>query len=178
MGQYWKLINLDKKEYVNPHELGSGLKLIEQLGTFPGIGSAMIILTAAMPERRGGGDFYFNESSKIYQIAKKTVGRWAGDRIALIGDYSEDGDMGIENPDKIYTLCITKEEYNDDEEYFKRNKIYKKDLYKDISDNVAAIIENQLNGKFVGDGWKDWETSKTSNKREIKCRHCNKTIII
>ena len=29
MGQYHKLINLDKKEFVDPHKLGLGLKQVE-----------------------------------------------------------------------------------------------------------------------------------------------------
>ena len=31
MGQYWKAVNLDKREFVHPHRLGCGLKLWEQL---------------------------------------------------------------------------------------------------------------------------------------------------
>lgn len=54
MGQYWKAVNLDKHEFIGSHELGAGAKLGEQLGTH--VGSALIILCAAMPEKRGGGD--------------------------------------------------------------------------------------------------------------------------
>ena len=62
MGQYWIPVNLDKKEFVSPHELGAGMKLWEQLANHPGTGAALIILTAAMPERRGGGDFDLTEN--------------------------------------------------------------------------------------------------------------------
>ena len=36
MGQYWLPVNLDKREFVNPHKLGAGLKLWEQLANHPG----------------------------------------------------------------------------------------------------------------------------------------------
>ena len=36
MGQYWIPVNLDKKEFIEPHKLASGLKLWEQMANFPG----------------------------------------------------------------------------------------------------------------------------------------------
>jgi hypothetical protein len=30
MGQYWRVVNLDKCEYIDPYALGSGAKLWEQ----------------------------------------------------------------------------------------------------------------------------------------------------
>lgn len=125
MGQYWEVYNLDKKEYLNPHKLGCGLKLREQLGTHPGTGSALLLLCAAMPIARGGGDF-----SKNSEASKKVIGRWAGDRIALIGDYAEKSDP---------------------------ISIVNKDEYVDISDQVVTVLEEELEGKFSGDGWKRWK---------------------
>jgi len=38
---------------------------------------------------------------------------------------------------------------------------YKSDLwynlYTDVSDDVAKVIEHELDGKYVGDGWKDFK---------------------
>ena len=130
MGQYWLTVNLDKKEFINPHKLGCGLKLWEQLASHPSTGTALLLLTAAMPELRGGGDFKLNE------ISKDVIGRWAGDRITLVGDYAEDTDL----PAK-----------------YKASKIYEKcgnGKYTDITDKVCAVIEQKLDGKFSGDGWK------------------------
>src|SRR6185369_11270822 len=100
MGQYWKPVNLTKREYIHPHKLGSGLKLWEQLANAPGTGAALIVLCAAMPDARGGGDFDLTENwhgpervdmsdagpmpSNYPEIARRTIGRWAGDAIALI----------------------------------------------------------------------------------------------
>ena len=36
MGQYHYTVNLSKKEFINPHKLGDGLKLLEQSGYCPG----------------------------------------------------------------------------------------------------------------------------------------------
>lgn len=158
MGQYWLPVNLDKKEFIDPHKLGSGLKLWEQLANAPGTAGALIILTAAMPEPRGGGDFDLDENwhgpervdmtdsgptPEAYpEIAKRTIGRWAGDRIALVGDYAEDSDLAPEHrASSIYARC--RDEGGPD-------------TYTDITDDVAKVIEHELNGTFTGSGWKDF----------------------
>jgi hypothetical protein len=93
MGQYWYTVNLDKKEFVHPHALDCGLKLGEILHT-PVVGQALVLLCAAHHEERGGGDIQPNP----------TVGRWAGDRIALVGDYAKDDDLAPEhNASTIYS---------------------------------------------------------------------------
>lgn len=137
MGQYWKVVNLTKREFIHPHKLGAGLKLWEQAANHPGTGAALIILCAAMPERRGGGDF-----NPLPDLNEKVIGRWAGDRIALVGDYAEDGDL-TDSPvpaSEIYELCDDK----------------RADGWRDISDLVARQIEHELGGKFTGTGWKDF----------------------
>lgn len=157
MGQYWWPVNLDKKEYINPHVLGTGLKLWEQLANHPGTGSALIVLCAAMPEARGGGDFDLFEDwhgsewdpaesqpvptkKEYHEIAEKTIGRWAGDRIALIGDYAEDDDLPGFNAKEIFEKMGNE--------------------YVDISQNVAIIIEHELNGRYRGDGWREFSYKK------------------
>ena len=56
MGQYWKAVNLTKKEFISPYRLGHGAKLWEHLANHPGVGAGLIVLCAAMPVARGGGD--------------------------------------------------------------------------------------------------------------------------
>lgn len=157
MGQYWYVVNLDKKEYVHPHQLGSGLKLWEQLANNPGSGEALVILCAAMPEARGGGDLDLDANwhgpertggpegpviSEYNEIARRTIGRWAGDRIALVGDYAEDSDLAPEHKaSTIYNRCSVDGDYTN------------------VTTDVARVIEHELQGKYVGDGWKDFVRS-------------------
>ena len=98
MGQYHITVNLTKREFIHPHKLGDGLKLREQLWATGGIQSALLLLLAAS-NGRGGGDFAKDEM----------IGRWAGDRIAVIGDYAEPGDFRRRRNDplagELYGLC-------------------------------------------------------------------------
>lgn len=192
MGQYWITVNLDKREFINPHKVATGLKLWEQLANHPGTGAALIILTAAMPEVRGGGDFDLEKNwhgperefpehnitpgpmpDDYSEIARRTIGRWAGDRIALIGDYAERSDLAPEHDaDLVYDLCHGEEarqktvaymqqrakEAGIEEYREKADRLASLPLYRDISDDVCTVIQHELNGKFVGEGWRDWQT--------------------
>ena len=83
MGQYHKLINLTKKEYVNPYDIGLGAKHLEGIGFEGSMGDVMYLLSIAQGnESRGGGD----ASGHNY------IGRWRGDQIAVVGDYYTDKD--------------------------------------------------------------------------------------
>lgn len=161
MGQYWKVVNLDKREYLDQYKLGAGAKLWEQLANHPGTGAALIILCAAMPKTRGGGDFDLETNwhgierdsapnvnepgappAEYQVIARRTIGRWAGDRIALVGDYAEDTDLGQAwQASTIYSKCGDEAPGH----------------WLDITDDVARVIEHELQGKYKGDGWKHWE---------------------
>jgi hypothetical protein len=170
MGQYWHPVNLDKREFINPHRLGTGLKLWEQIANHPSTGAALIILCAAMPEPRGGGDFDLDANwhgpertfpehnaspapmpDEYPAIAQRTIGRWAGDRIALIGDYAQDGDLPLATrrdgdvpASQIYNLC---DEIGES-------------TWRDVSDDVAAVLEHELGGTFsAGPGWRTWRTA-------------------
>lgn len=94
MGQYHRIVNLDKREYLDPYKLGSGAKAWEQFHNYP---SKALIILISSSNGRGGGDL---------EGPEKVLGRWAGDRIAMIGDYSEREDLSLEhNADLIYGLC-------------------------------------------------------------------------
>lgn len=94
MGQYHKLVNLDKKEVVFPRSLGLGLKQWEHTGFEGGtLADAMYLLVMTSPAR-GGGDWTWTEMS----------GRWAGDRVVILGDYTGDNDLpGVAEADKLYS---------------------------------------------------------------------------
>jgi hypothetical protein len=159
MGQYWIPVNLDKRQFLEPHKLGSGLKLWEQLAQ-GGTGQALILLMAAMPERRGGGDLGEH----------KIVGSWAGDRVTFIGDYAEDGDLTATNPgftskstdtpeSKLFGMCRGRDEEGEGTPF------------EDITDEVCAVIEKELGGVFCGSGWREFHDNGTPEAlKELKER--------
>jgi hypothetical protein len=153
MGQYWYPVNLTRREFIHPHKLGSGFKLWEQVASHPGVGAALVILCAAMPERRGGGDL----SPIAGDVNEKIVGRWAGDRIVLVGDYAEDGDLA-DSPvpaSHIYDLCSAGA-YGaaENAEWLAEHGYTEKDAFRDVSELVCQQIEKELDGKFTGTGWR------------------------
>jgi len=82
MGQYYMIVNLDKRQYIHPHRFGDGLKLLE----FGYGGNTMCALAVLLSDGngRGGGDLDNAEDHEI-------VGSWAGDRIVVAGDYADPG---------------------------------------------------------------------------------------
>lgn len=106
MGQYWISVNLDKNEYFSSWELDTGAKLWEQLAN-PLTSAAWVVLLAAEREERGGGDLEMGEDGSEYaEIARRIVGRWAGDRVAMVGDYAEDSDLlPDDHAASIYQAC-------------------------------------------------------------------------
>lgn len=167
MGQYWYPVNLDKREFISPHKLGSGLKLWEQLAN-KGVGQALVVLLAAMPDARGGGDLEPGVA----------IGRWVGDRVAIVGDYAEAGDLeGVwretDPPvEEIHGLCYTRYMTTTDEEWARINEEAKKfgGLFTDISDMVCEVLERHLDGIFVGDGWRTWVSSEVLRDNGIDIR--------
>jgi hypothetical protein len=115
MGQYHKLVNLDKREQVISYALGLGAKQYEQTGQNGSMGDALYLLLMTSPAA-GGGD---------WESFPELSGRWVGDRVVVLGDYTED--EGIPNYQNAAKL------YQDSAEY------------KDISDNVALAL-----GKIFG----------------------------
>lgn len=79
MGQYYYVVNVDKKQYLNPHAFGDGLKLMEfglsGCGTMAGL--AVLL---AQGNGRGLGDLHSEDP---------LVGSWAGDRVIVAGDYAD-----------------------------------------------------------------------------------------
>lgn len=92
MGQYHKLVNLDKREVVEPHGLGLGAKQYEQTACEASLSDAMYLLVMTSPAS-GSGDWPLTALS----------GRWAGDRVVVLGDYTEDGSLpAFENAGSLY----------------------------------------------------------------------------
>ena len=92
MGQYHLPVNIDKREYLYPHLFGAGLKMLEW-GTGGGVTTALTVLLACS-HNRGGGDLRLAADIPIGQGDGRICGRWAGDRIIVLGDDTEPGDPG------------------------------------------------------------------------------------
>lgn len=93
MGQYFTAVNLDKKQYVCPWCLGGVAKLWEWAAN---TWSSVFVLLLRKSDEGGGGDFYgyqrgCGEGGAIRCPVNRVVGSWAGDRIALVGDYDSSG---------------------------------------------------------------------------------------
>jgi len=88
VGQYFLIVNYDKQEYVNPHDLSMGAKLWEICAN--NLGGFLLYLLRKSSDF-GGGDIEEDNSD--------FAGRWAGDKIAVVGDYDNSGiyDLACEN---------------------------------------------------------------------------------
>jgi len=85
MGQYHSIYNLDKQEVIHPHDIGLGAKQREHTGHLASLSDMLYVLTTCSP-MRGGGDF-------VAEVMANFIGRWAGDRCVVIGDYAEPTDL-------------------------------------------------------------------------------------
>lgn len=167
MGQYHLTVNLDKREFIHPYGLGAGLKLCEQTGLYS-IPNAIHMLLA-ISNGRGGGDFRDDPA------VEAVVGRWGGDRIAVVGDYTEASDLGPEDrAEFIYSLCAREGEGDEkrqnliswlesriedgDEELTRLDIEYAKTapLFTDITAQVAAAIEAEFEVEFRPSAWGGW----------------------
>ena len=87
MGQYFRPVNTDKKEFVCPWCIKGGAKLWEWAANKQG---SIFTLLLRKSDGSGGGDFFgyhkgYGEGSPVHEHG--IVGRWAGDRVMLVGDY-------------------------------------------------------------------------------------------
>ena len=90
MGQYHKVYNVSKREFIHPHRIDNGLKLMEQVGHERSTATALFLLLANS-NGRGGGD------ARQHDL----IGHWAGDSIVIQGDYTEPTDPGHIDPETL-----------------------------------------------------------------------------
>ncbi len=95
MGQYYKIVNVKKKQYITPYTFGDGAKLMEFSMSANGVLAGLAILLAD-GNGRGGGDL--NSESDI-------VGSWAGDNIVVAGDYADTGRFVKQPEQNLYEVC-------------------------------------------------------------------------
>ena len=95
MGQYYKIVNIKKKQYITPHTFGDGAKLMEFSMSASGVLAGLAILLAD-GNGRGGGDLHSEND---------IVGSWAGDNIVVAGDYADAGKFVKEPEQTLYEIC-------------------------------------------------------------------------
>lgn len=141
MGQYYKIVNIKKKQYITPHTFGDGAKLMEFSMSKNGVLSALAVLLAD-GNGRGGGDL--GSDNPI-------VGWWAGDNIVIAGDYADEGKFVKEPNQNLYRVASEEGEdislkvldaLCDDKWFFEE---FRKN--SPIDDNVASLIERKLKEK-------------------------------
>lgn len=102
--------------------------------------TALTILLASA-NGRGGGDLRLEEDHPLEEI----VGSWAGDRIAIIGDYFENGDVpGWDVQDNPWNFP---------------------DRWAEISDPCRELVEADGCYKFETE---EWKLKKLDGETEIR----------
>lgn len=143
MGQYYKIVNVKKKQYITPHTFGDGAKLMEFSMSANGVLAGLAILLAD-GNGRGGGDLHSEND---------IVGSWAGDNIVIAGDYADTGKFVKEPEQNLYE--ITNSEGEDislkvldalcDDRYFFEE--FRKHGVGWSGDEVKDLIERKLKEK-------------------------------
>lgn len=134
MGQYYKIVNVKKRQYLNPHMFNDGMKLMEFGMSAGGTMTALAVLLAD-GNGRGGGDL--GSENDI-------IGSWAGDPIVVAGDYADQGKFlpADKSEETLYSVC--------------------EDEGEDISAKVLdALMEDRW---FREDFIKNWPEYKSNSK--------------
>jgi hypothetical protein len=111
MGQYWQWLNLDKMETVGTHELGVGLKYMEQWFSGSMYSALMLLMTDMSSLGHGGGDPRLHRViPALRNLISVMSGRWVGDRVVFSGDYSTTDMHKLHDDDGEERFkCITSE---------------------------------------------------------------------
>ena len=80
MGQYFKIVDLTKKEYIQPNLLGGGIKLGALGHGLQGVALCRLLASPGSENPKAYGN---TEKDSVY------VGYWSGDKLVIPGDYDE-----------------------------------------------------------------------------------------
>jgi len=145
MGQYYKIVNIKKKQYITPHTFGDGAKLMEFSMSASGVLAGLAILLAD-GNGRGGGDLHSEND---------IVGSWAGDNIVVAGDYADAGKFVKEAGQNLYEVASNEgedisvkvlEALFDDQYFFSE---FRKNA--PTMDEVQDLIKQKLKEKGLSD---------------------------
>lgn len=148
MGQYYKIVNIKKKQYITPHTFGDGAKLMEFSMSANGVLAGLSILLAD-GNGRGGGDLHSEND---------IVGSWAGDNIVIAGDYADDGKFVKDVDRNLYNVATSEGEdislkvldaLFDDSYFFEQ---FRKNSAQWVgSDEVHSLIKRKLQDKGLSE---------------------------
>ena len=145
MGQYYKVVNTTKGQYLDPHTFGSGAKLMEFSSDGMSIMQGLAILLAD-GNNRGGGDLYSDNP---------LIGSWAGDSVIVTGDYADEG--------KFVPVKNRKENL------YK----YAHDNYEDISEEVICCLcedswwKQEFYNQWKAQNFEDWNEERQHMKENL-----------
>ena len=144
MGQYHIIVNVNKCQYLNPHKLGDGLKLLEFGCSGCGTMTALALLLADS-NGRGGGDL--NVKNDPYKL----VGSWAGDAIVITGDYGD--------PGKLYRTAPEDDKPTDERGNELNLYSYAQAAFCDISKPIKEVMSaDRYIAESLGKNWGDDES--------------------
>jgi hypothetical protein len=126
LGQYYLVANMDRKEFLAPDQFGEGIKL---LAFGLGSGGTMTGLAILLAPSEGRRFLIATRHGVIERPTHPIIGRWAGQRIAIIGDYLM--------PDHAPEIDIPGEQ---GDLYFSIDA--QEDGWVDISEHVIATMES------------------------------------
>lgn len=133
MSQYQRVINLDRREYLEPNDFAPSDRQLISLNDTDSTMYALALLTAAS-NTGDTGDFKpcdenheTIEDELEHPLIQHLVGRWAGDRIAIVGDGWKPGKRGCAPLDL------------DDDAWNQMSR--QTDGWTNISEHVIALIE-------------------------------------
>lgn len=78
MGQYYLIANIDKEEYISPHDFDCGVKLME---------------------------FSYQGNDAVNYMLKLMMDKWQGDRVYVVGDYADAKDLSENWVDSYIKAC-------------------------------------------------------------------------
>jgi hypothetical protein len=145
MGQYYIIVNLDKRQYIKPDKFGDGVKLLEFALSSLGTKTALAALLSN-GNGRGCGDIDSQDP---------IIGSWAGDRIVVAGDYGDPFKFIPEElHDKIFNIALERVEKSypqlskKEKERIARKGcnlyFFAREMFEDISEKViVALMDDQ-----------------------------------
>ena len=168
MGQYYYTVNLDKRQFLHPHKLGDGLKLIEFGDSSGGTMLALAVLLAD-GNGRGGGDLH---------VKDPIIGSWAGDRIVVAGDYADNGRFVTKEMEKAWKETLTPEDRKRRRDCGRarhRPNLYHvaEETFEDVSEKVIDALRQE---EYVRDSLIERGVLLKSGKPK-RCKQCGAQLV-